>query len=46
MLEGALMNMLLLKSKASVPFPKRTLDAAKLNVNERDICFEILQDIS
>ena len=33
------MNMVLLKSRASVRFPKRTIDAAKQNVNEREICF-------
>ena len=36
MFEGV-MNMLLLKSKASVRSPNRTLDVAKYNVNVRDI---------
>ena len=35
--------MLLLKSKAGVSCPKITLDAAKLNVNVRDIYFETFQ---
>ena len=42
MFEGDL-NMILLKSKASVRYPKRTLDAATYNVNVRDICSEIFQ---
>ena len=36
MFEGVL-NMLLLKSKASVGCPKRTLDPAKYNVDVRDM---------
>ena len=35
--------MLLLKNKAGVRCPKRTLDAAKYNVHVRDIPFEIFQ---
>ena len=42
MFDGVL-NMLLLKSKASVRCPKRTLNTAKYNVNVYDICFEIFQ---
>ena len=43
MFEGVI-NMLLLKRKASVRCPKRTLDAAKYNENVRDIiCFKIFQ---
>ena len=37
------MFMLLLKSNAGVRCPKRTLDAAKQNVDVRDMCFEIFQ---
>ena len=42
MFEGVL-NMLLLKSKAGVRCPKRTLNVPKYKVNVRDICFEIFQ---
>ena len=42
MFKGVL-NILLLKSKASVRCPKRTIDAPKYNVNVRNIYFEIFQ---
>ena len=42
MFEGIL-NMFLLKNKAGVRCPKRTLDAVKKNVNVGDLCFEIFQ---
>ena len=40
---NGVLNMLLLKSKASVRCPKRTLDAGKYKVNVRDIYFELFQ---
>ena len=36
------LNMLLLKNEAGVRCPKRTLDAAKSNVNVHDISFEMI----
>ena len=42
MLEGVL-NMVLLKSKAGVPCPKKNSRPAKYNENVRDTCFEIFQ---
>ena len=42
MFEGIL-NMFLLKNKAGVRCAKRTLNAAKWNVNLPDTCLEIIQ---